>query len=48
VNAAQVLDIRLRQHQAEKKGQTFHQMQQQSQSMELVPIDIDATHQQGK
>ena len=47
VDAAQVLDIRLRQRQAEKKGQTFHQVQQPSHGTEPVPIDIDASHQQG-
>ena len=46
VEAAQVLDIRLRQHQAEKKGQTFHQTGLQSHGTEPVPMDIDASCQQ--
>ena len=46
VEAAQVLDIHLRQHQAEKKGQTFHQTSSQSCGTESVPMDIDASHQQ--
>ena len=47
VDAAQALDIRLRQRQAEKKGQTFHQVQQPSRGTESVPMDIDASRQQG-
>ena len=46
VEAAQALDIRLRQCQAEKKGQTFHQTSLQSHGTESVPMNIDASHQQ--
>ena len=46
VEAAQALDIRLRQCQAEKKGQTFHQTSSQSCGTESVPMDIDASRQQ--
>ena len=46
VEAAQALDIHLRQRQAEKKGQTFHQTQQPSRGTESVPMDLDASRQQ--
>ena len=46
VEAAQALDIRLRQRQAEKKGQTFHQTSSQSHGTESMPMDINASHQQ--
>ena len=46
VEASQALDIRLRQRQAEKKGQTFHQTSSQSRGTESVPMDIDASRQQ--
>ena len=43
IDAAQALNIHLRQRQAEKKGQTFHQLQQPSCGTESVPMDIDAS-----
>ena len=46
VEAAQVLDIHVRQRQAEKKGQTFHQTSSQSCGTESMPIDINALCQQ--
>ena len=46
VEASQALDIRLRQRQAEKKGQTFHQASSQSRGTESVPMDIDTSRQQ--
>ena len=46
VESVQVLDIHLRQCQAEKKGQTFHQTSSQSYGTEFMPIDIDASCQQ--
>ena len=46
VEAAQALNICLRQHQAEKKGQTFHQTSLQSCGTESMPMDIDALCQQ--
>ena len=46
VEAAQALNICLRQRQAEKKGQTFHQTSLQSHGTETVPMDINALCQQ--
>jgi hypothetical protein len=48
VEAAQALDIHLHQHQAEKKGQTFHQTTQQSHGTENMLMDINATRQGGR
>ena len=44
VDAAQVLDTRLRQRKAEKKGQTFHNTQ--GQARDPMAMDIDASRQQ--
>jgi hypothetical protein len=48
VEAAQVLDIHLHQHQAEKKGQTFYQTTQQTRGTKNVPMDINAICQGGR
>jgi hypothetical protein len=42
--SAQIVDMRMRQQQAEKKGQTFHQQGGQAQG--VVPMEVDATRQQ--
>jgi hypothetical protein len=42
--SAQIVDTRMRQRQAEKKGQTFHQQGGQAQG--VVPMEVDATRQQ--
>jgi hypothetical protein len=42
--STQIVDMRMRQHQAEKKGQTFHQQGGQAQG--VVPMEVDATRQQ--
>jgi hypothetical protein len=42
--SAQIVDMGMRQCQAEKKGQTFHQQGEQAQG--VVPMEVDATRQQ--
>ena len=46
--SAQIVDTRMRQHATEKKGQTFHQQGKSQDPSGVVPMEIDASRQQGK
>jgi hypothetical protein len=48
ITSAQTIDQRMRQCQAEKKGQTFHQTTTSSNSQGVVPMEVDATKQAEK
>ena len=46
--SAQIVDTRMCQCAAEKKGQTFHQQGKSQDPLGVVPMEIDASRQQGK
>ena len=46
--STQIVDTRMHQRAAKKKGQTFHQQGKSQDPLGVVPMEIDALHQQGK
>ena len=46
--SSQIVDTRMRQRTTEKKGQTFHQQGKSQDPSGVVPMEIDASCQQGK